>query len=156
MRLSLLHCLAARDRQTRAREEVDALEVAALGELSKRAGEQVIASRARGALAVLMPRGRASAAELGAVDQVVVDERGNMRKLDRNACAQRLLAPRRCQVDEQRTQSFAAGRDGVPATRRDKPGIARNRDLEPVLELVQVWPGLLEYRLGAHSGRSAV
>jgi hypothetical protein len=134
----LLHRLASRDCETGAREDVDALEVSAAGELAERAGEEVVASGARGALAVLVPRRGASAPELGAIDQVVVHERCNVRELDRNTCTQGSFAIRRRQVDEQGTQPLAAGRDGIPADRCHEPRVSRDGELQPVLELVEI------------------
>ena len=78
-----------------------------------------------------------------------------MRQLDRDAAAEGALAIGRGEVDEERPQALAAGRDRVPADRRDEARVAVDRELEPLLELLEVRLRLLEDGLRAH-GRTAV
>jgi hypothetical protein len=148
--LLLLHRLAARDREAGTRQDLDALEIARVGQLGHRAGEQVVAARLRRPRAVLVPRRRAPATKLGAVDQIVVDQRGHVGELDRDSRAQRELAIARGEVDEERSQALAARPDRVPPDRRDEPRMALHRRLEALLELVQVGRGLVEDGLSTH------
>ena len=125
-------------------------------ELGERAREEVVAARFRRDLAVLVPGRRAASPELRAVDQVVVHERRDMRELDGDAAAKRVLPLRRRQMDEQRPQTFSARLDRGAAHSGDEPRVALDRDLETLLELVEERPRFLEDGLGAHSGRTAV
>ena len=143
----MLHRLPARNRETGAREDLDPGEVSAHRELAERAGEEIVAARTSRPLAVRAPRRRASAAELGPVDEVVVDKGGDVRELDRDAAAQRHLAVRSGQVDEQRSQSLATSSDGVATDGPDHARIALDGRLEPLLELVEIRLRVLENRL---------
>jgi hypothetical protein len=145
-----LHRLAARDRAAGTREDGDALDVAGRRELVERASEQVVASSSSRPLSVLTPRRRAPTAELGAVDQVVVDERRDVDELDRHARRECALAIGRGEVHEERAEPLPAGGDRAPTDGLDEARMARDGKLEPLLELVQVGPGLLEYCLCAH------
>ena len=84
-----------------------------------------------------------------------MDERRDVRQLDRDSRAEGELAIRRGEVDEERAQALAACRDRVPPDRRDEPRMALDRRLEALLELVEVGRGLVEDGLGAQ-GRSAM
>ena len=76
-----------------------------------------------------------------------------MGELDGDTGAQRLLAVRRRQVDEQRPETLAAGVDGVPADGRDDPRAMLDGSREPLLELVEVRSCFLQKRLGAQGLR---
>src|SRR5919106_410034 len=153
VQLSLLHRLATGDRQAGAGEDVDALEVARVGELGHRPCEEVVATRSSGSCAVFVPRRGAAAAELRPVDEVVVHERRDVRELDGDAGTERLLAVAGREVDEQRPETLAAGVDGVPADGGDDPRAALDGSREPLLELVEVGSGFLQNGLGGHALR---
>ena len=77
-----------------------------------------------------------AAAQTGAVDEVVVHERGEVDELDGDAGDHRRFSVRRSgQVDEQRSETFAAGRERLGANVRDNPTVRGDSPLEPVLEL---------------------
>src|ERR687891_1021161 len=154
--LPLLHRLAAGDRQTGAGEDVDALEVARVGELGHRAGEEVVAAGPSRGGAVLVPRRRAAAAELRSVDEIVVHERRDVGELDRDSRAQRLVAVARGQVDEQWPEALPARVDRVPADGGDDSRTVLDRPREPDLELVEVRRRFLEDGLRGHGVLSIV
>ena len=79
-----------------------------------------------------------------------MDERRDMGELDRDPSAQRSLPRRRGQVHEQRAQALPSGGDGVPADRGDEARVALDRELEPLLELVEERPRFGENGLRAH------
>src|ERR687898_2109574 len=87
-----LQRLAAHERETRAREDLRALEVSHLRELAEGAREEIVARRDRSVRPVRAPDGLVPAPQLGAVDQVVVHERRRVDELDRDATSQRALA----------------------------------------------------------------
>jgi hypothetical protein len=76
--------------------------------------------------------------EGGSVDQIVVQQRGHVDELDRDACLHgRHLADRSGQEDEQRAETLAAAERVGPGARR-QPGISFDSDLEPRFHLVEV------------------
>ena len=85
VRLRALHRLAAREAERRVGEHRHRSRVAGRRQLGEGAREQVVARRARGGRPVARPGRGAAAPELGAVDQVVVDERRHVHELDRDA-----------------------------------------------------------------------
>ena len=140
--LPALERLAAGERERGLGEHRDARRVPGRGELGERPREEVVAGRLRGAVAVLGPRGRAAAAQVGAVEQVVVDERRHVDELDRGAGGDGALAGallrRRAEEDEHRPQALAAGRERLGADLADEPGMGADRALEPHLEQLEV------------------
>ena len=146
MQLGALERLAAGEREAGVREDPHALEVARLGELGERVREEVVArGRAAPAPCECQTASR-PASELGAVDQVVVHERGRVHELDRDAAAKRALA-----IVEVRWTS--SGRSRLPpassasiATRATTPGCAGGRLPQTCLELVEIRLRLLEDR----------
>jgi hypothetical protein len=150
VRLPLLHRLAAGDGTACACEDVDAAEVAARGELVESSCKEVVPARARRILAVLAPGGRATAAKLGAVDQVVVDKGRHVHELNRYRSGERALAIGRRQVHEERAQTLAARCDGAPPDRFHEPRVSSDRRVEPLFQLVQIRAGFLQDGLGAH------
>ena len=139
VRLGALQRLAAREPQRGVGEHADRLGVAGRRELRERAREEVVAGRARGVGAVDRPGRRLAAAEVRAVDQVVVDERRHVHELDGDAGGERRVAPRRRrEEDEQRAQPLAAGGERLVADGRDEAGMARDGAREPLLERVEV------------------
>src|SRR5205807_7577203 len=80
-----LQRLAAREAERRVGEDLDRLSVAGRAQLREGAGEKIVAGRARGGRAVDRPGGGLAPAEMGAVDQVVVDKRRHVHELDCDA-----------------------------------------------------------------------
>ena len=146
MHLAALERLAAGQPQRRVGERRDRLRVAGRRQLCEGAREEVVAGRLGRGGPELLPRGGAAAAELGAVDQVVVEQRRHVDELDGDAGGDvRLLPGRGREEDEQRPQPLAAGRERALARRRDDAGIGGDRLAQARLELleVRVEPGRL-------------
>src|SRR6266545_1271146 len=135
--LPLLHRLAADEAERRVGQDLDGGDVTRCGELGERTCEEVVAGGAGDSDTVRGPDRRASAPQLGAVDQVVVDERREVKQLDRDAGRERRLARRR-EEDEQRAQPFASRGERLLADRGDDSRVRLDRPLEPHLELVEV------------------
>src|SRR5712692_2144315 len=74
VRLAPLQRLATRKAERGVREQSNSLAIAGRSQLGERAGEEVVAGRARRIRAVGRPSRGTPAAEFGAVDQVVVNE----------------------------------------------------------------------------------
>ena len=119
------------ERRAGLRERAQLLGVIVARELGERPREQQVAGRDREPAPGDGGHRRAAAPQLGAVDQVVVDERRRVHELDRHGRAhQALLAVRVCggparrlgrEHDQQRPQPLAAGHDrgvGVGCERR--------------------------------------
>src|SRR5918994_314031 len=145
-----LQRLAAHERETRAREDLRALEVSHLRELAEGAREEIVARRDRSVRPVRAPDGLVPAPQLGAVDQVVVHERRRVDELDRDAASQRALAVVGRQVDEQRPQAFSPGVERVVADTLDDAGMAHRCGAQARLELVQERRRLVEDGLIVH------
>ncbi len=89
--------------------------------------------------AVHRPGGGHPAAEVRAVDQVVVHERGHVHELHGHSRGERgLAAGRGREEDEQRAQPLAARGERLVADRRDETGMARDGAREALLERVEV------------------
>ena len=107
--LAALERLAAGEADGRVGEDVDLRRRSGAGELGEAACEEVVARGHRGRAAVHVPDGRAAVAQLGAVNEVVVNERGHVHELHGNRLGKRgRRVRRRCEEDEQGTQALAA------------------------------------------------
>ncbi len=99
------------------------------------------------------PGGGASAPELGAVDQVVVDEGRHVNELDRDAGRDRGLAVGWAgEEDKRRPEPLSACRERLGSDLRDEPAVTGDRLLESLLELVEV---LIEPGRAADRGEGA-
>ncbi len=146
-RLPPLHRLAADERETRVGEHAHEPRVAGLRELREGAGEQVVAGSAGGGRPVRRPDGTVPAAQLGPVDQVVVDERRQVHELDGGARRHRRRRPgRRGEEDEQRPQPLAARGERLAADGARDAVVPRHGLAEALLQLlhVGVQPGCVE------------
>src|SRR4051812_2176391 len=138
-RLRPLQRLAPRETERRVREDLDRGGIPRRAQLREGAGEEVVAGRASGGRAVDRPGGGLAAAEVGAVDEVVVDERRHVDELDCNACSQRrLCAGRRREEDERGTQPLATCGERLVADRCNQAGMRRDRAREPLLERIEI------------------
>src|SRR5215211_2733073 len=142
----------AEERQRRVGQQLHVFGVARRRELREGSREQVIARRASADGAMGAPGGRVSAAQSGAVDQVVVDEAGHVHQLDRDAGGEWRLT-RRSEEDEERAQPLAAGGESRSARLGGRPGMARNGGLQALFERgeVVVEPRHLDGGEGAHA-----
>ncbi len=126
-----LQQLAFGERRAGLRERAQLLGVVVARELGERTREQQVAGRDRHLAPGDRGDGRMAAAQQGAVDQVVVDERRGVHELDRDGRAHEPLLALGCrrrpagrlggEHDEQRAQALAAGEDrgvGVRGQRR--------------------------------------
>ena len=139
VRLAALHRLAAREAERGVREQRDRVRVPCHRQLVERPGEQVVAGRPRGGRAVGRPGRGAAAAELGAVDQVVVDERGHVHELDRDPRGHgRRSSGRRGEEDEQRPEPLAARVQRIARGGGNDPSVRADGLLQPLLELLEV------------------
>ena len=103
VRLAPLERLSACEAEGGVREQRDGVAVAGRRELGEGAREEIVAGGPGGSGAVGGPGGGPAAAELGAVDQVVVDEGRHVNELDGRAGGDGRLPARRCrEEDEQR------------------------------------------------------
>ena len=93
------------------------------------------------------------ATDLGAVDQVVVDERRQVHELDRDAGRERRRPVAAREEDQQRPQALAAGGKRLDSDGRHQPAAAADGELEPLLELLHVGgqPRRLANRGEAHA-----
>src|SRR5438067_3037058 len=138
-RLRPLQRLAACEAERRVGEDLDGGCVARRAQLGEGAREEVVAGRAGCGWAVHRPRGRLATAEVGAVDQVVVDERRHVHELDGDPRRERRRpSRRRGEEDERRTQPFTAGPERLVAHRRHEAGMGRDGACQPFLERVEV------------------
>ena len=134
-----LQRLAAREAERRVGEDLDGGGVSRRGQLREGAREQVVARRARGRRAVDRPGGRLAAAEVGAVDQVVVDERRHVHELDRDAGRERRLRARRSgEEDERGPEPLAARGERLVPDGGDEPRVGGHGPREPLLERVEI------------------
>src|SRR6185436_15900787 len=140
--LAPLHRLAAREGERRIGEDRHRLCVTGLRELRESAREEVVARRPGRCLAVLGPDRRAPAAQVGAVEKVVVDERRHVHELDRRSTGDGALAlpllRRGREEDEERPEPLPARGERVRADIPEAPGKHGDRALQPVLEQVEV------------------
>ena len=89
------------------------------------------------------PCRRLAAAEVRAVDEVVVHEGRQVHELDRDAGDERRLAIWRSgKKDEQRPQALAAGGERLVSDRGDDARMARDRPRQPLLDRVEVLLGV--------------
>ncbi len=116
-RVLALRQLSEGELATGSGEDPDRLGGTAAGELGERAREQQIAGGDREPAPAGRDHGRTAAAERGAVEHIVVDERRPVHELDRDRRANEAvgLGGRRAggQAYEQRAQPLAAGGDRV-------------------------------------------
>ena len=122
-RVGALHQLArARAPSSRGRATRTAAGRPAGRQLGERAREQQVAGRRRQPPAAGRHDGRATAAQRGAVEHVVVDERRAVDELDRDRGADEAVGLRRRhpggEAHEQRSQALAAGRDRLAGVAR--------------------------------------
>ena len=161
MRLRALEHLALAESHRRGAEEVDGLGRPGADQLRERARQQIVPGGDRGGRAVAVGHRGLAAPELGAVEHVVVDERGHVQQFDGRGGAQDAL-PRRlpapgAEQREQRTHALAAGAERGAARLAELAGVLRRHrreallhELEPACE-----PALLRGRGPAQGGPRA-
>ena len=151
--LGAFQALAADEPERCIGEDRNGLPVSGRCELGEGAREQVDAAGSRGIGAVRRPDRGAPAPQLGAVDQVVVNEARHVHELDRDSRGDGALGLGvRGQEDEQRAHALPARGERLDADLRDEPGSGADGHGETVFELVQV---RVEPGRGADGGERA-
>src|SRR5262249_25255106 len=137
--LRSLQRLGARETKRRVGEDLDCARISGRAQLRERAREEIVARRARGGGPVDRPRGGLAAAEVRAVDEVVVHERRHVDELDRYAGRERrLFSGGRREEDERRTQALASCRERLVPYCRDEPRMGRDGARQPLLEAGEI------------------
>ncbi len=136
--LSALHDLTADERVGRVGEDRDCAAVPGRRQLCEGPREEVDASGPRRFGAVRGPDRGASASQLGAVDQVVVDEARHVHELDRHSRGKRILIRVGSQENEEGPETLAARGERFRPDLGDEALACRDGPGEAFLELVQV------------------
>ena len=135
-----LQQLALGQRRRRAGEHPHRLRPPVAGELGERAREQQVAGGGGDRAPRGRHHGRPAAAQVGAVEHVVVHERRRVDELDRHHRPQHPLRMRRRRArreqHEQRAQPLAAGRDRRPRVLGQQRPVRACELLQALLELV--------------------